>query len=103
MTAALEAPVTLVENRPVRDVAAILRRARLVVSNDTGIMHVAGAVGTPVLSLFGPTDARQWAPLNRGSRYIQAGGEEIAEIGVDRVLDEALSMLHEPLRTTGDE
>lgn len=93
---------TLVENRPIREVAAILAMARLVVSNDTGIMHVAAAVGTPVLSLFGPTDPLQWAPLSEGSRYIQGEGGEIRSIALDEVRAAVLSMLsgqapHRPL------
>ncbi|MFN0184369.1 MAG: glycosyltransferase family 9 protein [Aquabacterium sp.] len=40
----------------------LLRRAALVVSNDTGPAHLAAAVGTPVLSVLGPTKPEQWAP-----------------------------------------
>jgi ADP-heptose:LPS heptosyltransferase len=32
------------------------------VGNDSGITHLAAAVGTPVLALFGPTDPTVWAP-----------------------------------------
>jgi len=47
----------------VTEVAALLARADLVVSNDTSIMHLAALVGTPVVALFGPT-----APLHYGPR-----------------------------------
>ncbi len=47
------------------EVACWLGRARLYIGNDSGITHLAAAVGTPVLALFGPTDPRVWAP--RGS------------------------------------
>ncbi|RZS47551.1 glycosyltransferase family 9 protein [Sphaerotilus mobilis] len=40
----------------------LLRRASLVVSNDTGPAHLAAAVGAPVLSVLGPTKPEQWAP-----------------------------------------
>lgn len=40
----------------------LLRRAALVVSNDTGPAHLAAAVGAPVLSVLGPTKPEQWAP-----------------------------------------
>lgn len=39
---------------------AVIRRAALVVTNDTGPRHIAAGVGTPVVTLFGPTDHR-WA------------------------------------------
>ncbi|HRK35838.1 MAG TPA: glycosyltransferase family 9 protein, partial [Candidatus Hydrogenedentes bacterium] len=42
----------------IREAACILRAARLLISTDTGLMHLALAVGTPVLALFGPTDPR---------------------------------------------
>ncbi len=42
--------------------AALLQRSDRFLCNDTGIMHVAGAVGTPTLALFGPTDPRLWKP-----------------------------------------
>ncbi len=41
---------------------ALLARARLVVSNDTGPAHMAAAVGAPLLSVIGPTPLAQWAP-----------------------------------------
>lgn len=42
--------------------AAVLRRARLFVGNDTGIMHVAAAMGTPTLGLFGPSRPEHYRP-----------------------------------------
>jgi len=42
--------------------AAALRRSVLFVGNDTGLMHMAAAVGTPTLGLFGPSQAQHYAP-----------------------------------------
>ncbi len=42
--------------------AGVLQRASLVVANDTGPGHVAAALGCPMISLLGPTEAARWAP-----------------------------------------
>ena len=44
------------------ELACWLAQARLYIGNDSGITHLAAAVGTPVLALFGPTDPEVWAP-----------------------------------------
>jgi len=44
------------------ELACFLARARLYVGNDSGVTHLASAVGTPVVALFGPTDPAIWAP-----------------------------------------
>jgi ADP-heptose:LPS heptosyltransferase len=44
------------------DLACWLARARVYIGNDSGITHLAAAVGTPVLVFFGPTDPEVWAP-----------------------------------------
>jgi heptosyltransferase-2 len=51
--------------------AALLRRCRLLVTNDTGTMHVAAAVGTRVVAIFGPTDPRTTSPLGIGHVIIR--------------------------------
>jgi len=63
--------------------AAVLAGARLVVSVDTGIMHMAAALGTPVVGLHGPTSSRRWGPVGErniavdstlnGSGYLNLG------------------------------
>jgi len=51
--------------------AALLERARLLVANDSAPVHLASAVGCPVLALFGPTvPGFGFAPLGRGSRSV---------------------------------
>jgi len=42
--------------------AAILRRAAMFIGNDTGVMHIAAAMGTPTLGLFGPSRPEHYAP-----------------------------------------
>ena len=44
------------------ELAKFLRRGRIYVGNDSGITHLAAAVGTPVMAFFRTTDPRVWAP-----------------------------------------
>jgi len=83
----------VMRNQPIRLVASVLRHLELVVTNDTGIMHVAAAVGVPVLSLFGPTRPEQWAPLGTRHRCIRGEGGDITMISLEEVIDTARSML----------
>ncbi|MFW6412993.1 MAG: glycosyltransferase family 9 protein, partial [Oceanicaulis sp.] len=55
------------------EAAACLARARLFVGNDSGLMHMAAAVGAPTLGLFGPTDERVYGPWGPRARAIRAG------------------------------
>jgi heptosyltransferase-2 len=45
--------------------------ANLAISNDSGLMHIAAAMGTPTMGLFGPTSPYLWAPLNGLAATIQ--------------------------------
>ena len=48
--------------------AAILDRARLLISGDSGILHIAVSLDTPTISMFGPGITKKWAP--QGNRHI---------------------------------
>lgn len=54
----------------------VFKRAGLVVSNDTGPAHMAAAVGTPVLSVLGPTKPEQWRPWGPQNRIAQGPGQQ---------------------------
>jgi heptosyltransferase III len=64
-----------------------LGSARVYVGNDSGITHLAAAVGTPVVAVFGPTDPVVWAP--RGERVRVVSGGSLDQIAVDDVLNAA--------------
>ncbi len=55
------------------ETAAVLERARLAVALDSGPLHLAFAVGTPTVSLFGPALWRKWAPPGARHRTVRLG------------------------------
>lgn len=55
--------------------AALLKGSRLVIGSDSGPLHLANAVGTPCLTLFGPKDPAIYAPYGDGHRVIYKGVE----------------------------
>jgi heptosyltransferase-2 len=60
-----------------RATAALLERARVLVTNDSAPLHLAGAVGTPVVALFGPTvPSFGFGPRGPGDRIVQQDGLE---------------------------
>jgi len=54
-----------------RDLACLYGLADVVVTTDSGPMHIAAAVGTPVVALFGPTDPARTGPYGEGHRVIR--------------------------------
>ena len=65
---------------------AVMRRASLVVAADTGPLHVAAAVGTPCVGLYGPTAAARNGPYGTGHRTLSAADGRMTSIEVDPVL-----------------
>ncbi len=73
--------LSVTEKPALLETAETLFRASLYVGNDSGITHLASAVGTPVVALFGPTDPVRWAP--RGGRVEIMRQEASAEQVLD--------------------
>ena len=85
---------------PVRDrelvlVAALLSRCVVFVGNDSGTSHLAGAVNTRVIALFGPTDPEIWRPLGNKVRVIspKPPGSSLSGITVGRVYEAVADIL----------
>jgi len=72
---------------------ALLRRASVVVAADTGPLHLAAALGTPCVGLYGPTRAERNGPYGAGHRALQAPDGRVASLGVDEVATAALGLL----------
>jgi ADP-heptose:LPS heptosyltransferase len=59
----------------VGQVAALLARCRLYVGNDSGLTHLAAAVGAETVAVFGPTDPAVWAPRGSRVRVVRGSGD----------------------------
>lgn len=67
----------------------LVSNADLLVSNDTGPAHLAYALGTPSVTVFGPsTDAGRWGPLDK-DRHAVLLGDPISDVSVEAVLETA--------------
>jgi len=64
---------SLVGRTGLQELAAVLARAALHVGNDNGPMHMAAALGVPVIGLFGPSDPAVWGPWGDGHRTFYKG------------------------------
>lgn len=82
----LDVPHLFIENKPIRTVAAIIDNLDFYLSNDTGPLHIAGALNPPVLGLFGPTDPKLWAPPGRKNHFLSSRDGKIESLAVDEVL-----------------
>ncbi|MFN3656999.1 MAG: lipopolysaccharide heptosyltransferase II [Pseudolabrys sp.] len=61
-----------------RNAILALAAADLAVTNDSGLMHVAAAIGTPTVAIFGPTSPWHWKPLNPIAAILEPPGDEFA-------------------------
>ena len=68
------------------ELLAVLRRASVIVAADTGPLHLAAALGTRCVGLYGPTAAERNGPYGRGHRALQSPDRTMASLGVDAVL-----------------
>jgi ADP-heptose:LPS heptosyltransferase len=97
---ALPGAIDLVGALDLPEAAAVLARAALFVGNDSGLMHLAAAAGTPTIGLFGPTPASEYAPVGRRAMAVLAkgppGAAPMGALPVARVAEEAAALLARP-------
>ncbi|MFH1731419.1 MAG: glycosyltransferase family 9 protein [Planctomycetota bacterium] len=74
----------VVRNQPVTTLAGVLAGAERYFGCDSGVTHLAAALGVPAAAVFGPTDPRTWAPRGPDVRVVDAGegwrGVQMADI-----------------------
>ncbi len=83
----------VVHGLSLRQLAALLSHTDVFVCNDTGVMHLAAAVSTPLVAIFGPTDPKEWKPI--GKKFIALRGEKqrCENVGVQQALQAIQSLL----------
>ena len=69
----MDVPPILVQTENLRHLAALIAACDVYIGNDTGPMHIAAAVGTPVVALFGSTNPIRSGPYGGKHRVVQSG------------------------------
>lgn len=67
--------VSMAGKTDIKEMISIIRKARFMVTNDSGPMHIAAACGVPVAALFGPTDPARTGPYGSGHIIIKAAND----------------------------
>lgn len=84
--------------RPLELAMAVGRRLAAAVANDSGIGHLLAALGTPLVSLFGPSDPRRWRPVAASAIVLRAqafGGSTMDAIPVEPVFAAVTALISE--------
>ncbi len=88
--------INLTAQTGIDDLPGLLESAHCVVSNDSGPMHLAAALGRPLVALFGPTPPQQFGPYppeQQKQRVITAADGELPNITIEQVLDAVQTIL----------
>jgi len=93
LVAALPGAIDLCGRLSLPEVAACFARAALYVGNDSGLMHLAAAAGTPTLGLFGPTRAAEYGPSGPRAAAVLSHDGTMAGLRVADALDAAIALL----------
>ena len=89
------------KNLPLTELAAHLAGAKFYVGHDTGISHLAAAVGPPCLLLFGPTDPGIWSPPHDHVRVLRAPGGRLEDLTLNSVMGALRPILSAPRLASG--
>ena len=73
-----------------RNAILALAAADVAVTNDSGLMHVSAAIGTPTVAIFGPTSPWHWKPLNPIAAILEPPGDEAAAERARRMGNDAV-------------
>ncbi len=87
----------LLTDRSVRELAARTAEAAVFVGNDSGPMHLAGALGVPLVAVFGPYTTARWRPIGSPSRFVEPPekGRGSAEVPLEHVKEAFVELARE--------
>ena len=75
-----ERPITVAKGLKLVELAAVLERCVLFLGNDSGITHLAAAVGTPTVAVFGAASVSIWEPLGQHTRVVRFGERDVGDV-----------------------
>jgi heptosyltransferase-3 len=113
LASARSKPVNLAGQLSIKELGALTARARLFVGVDSMPMHLAAAVGTPVVALFGPSGEQEWRPWRVAHRVVASshpcrpcgndgcGGGKVSECLTTLGVDDVYAAVQDLLRAGG--
>jgi ADP-heptose:LPS heptosyltransferase len=96
MDAAGKLPLIAYPTYQLKDLAAALSLVDYVICSDGGAMHIAAALGKPLLCFFGDSDATRWHPWGVPYRLLQPDSRDAADISLAAAL-QAFRELQQPM------
>jgi len=63
-------PINFIEKTNIRQLAYLIKKAKLLITNDSAPLHAGSAVGAPILAFFGPTDEKKYGPAGNGKSKV---------------------------------
>lgn len=81
----LKIPFLLAKNYEFRKLMSLINQCDLFISNDTGVMHIAGLTNTVLIALMKKENVREWAPMGKNKFYIYALTDNINNLSLEEV------------------
>ncbi|HPG38464.1 MAG TPA: glycosyltransferase family 9 protein [bacterium] len=93
LCAGLSCPYIIINNKDIRKLAALLAHSGLFLCNDTGVLHVAAAVGAPLVAVFGPTNPAEWKPVGEQFAAVRGSTHNCSDVQPEQVIARAEKLL----------
>ncbi|HTY08495.1 MAG TPA: glycosyltransferase family 9 protein, partial [Candidatus Edwardsbacteria bacterium] len=81
----VKSEVASIQGLSIRELAAVVSHLKLMICNDTGVMHLSAAVGAPTFAIFGRSEPELWRPLNKKFHGVRGADKTRASAELDVV------------------